>query len=69
MMNDIQEETELSNEISVAVSVYGMDIDRVSWIFLFLQCSLDVAINLLRIPKESCANLLYSTAIVITKLF
>ena len=75
MMDDIQEQTELSDEISRAISEpagFGMDYDEVSWIFMCLQSLLylQMAIYLLSKLMECCANLLYSTLIiVITKLF
>ena len=74
MMDDIQEQTELADEISRAISEpagFGMDYDEVSWVFLCLQCLLYLEmaiICLLSKPIESCANLLYST-VIITKLF
>ena len=73
MMDDFQEQTELSDEISRAISEpagFGTDYDEVSWIFLCLHCLLylEMAIYLLSKPMGSCANLLYST-VIINKLF
>ena len=75
MMDDIQEQTELSDEISRAISEpagFGMDYDEVSWIFMCLQSLLYLEMAIYHLSKlmECCANLLYSTLIiVITKLF
>ena len=75
MMDDIQEQTELSDEISRAISEpagFGMDYNEVSWIFVCLQSLLYLEMAIYHLSKlmECCANLLYSTIIiVITKLF
>ena len=75
MMDDIQEQTEVADEISRAISepaAFAVDYDEVSWIFMCLQSLLylEMAIYLLSKLVESCAYLLYSTLInVITKLF